>query len=111
MQKKARRITENGQTKKQPQKERRDPQRVLNEIEASKLSDIEFKIMVIRMLKNLSGNYRGLHGSYTELTVNYTSMKKYIETINKMQQEMKNTILELKHTLEGIKTRLDEAED
>ena len=27
----------------------------LNEMEASKLSDIEFKIMVIRLLKELSG--------------------------------------------------------
>ena len=33
------------------------PERVLNEIEASNLSDTEFKIMFIRMLKELSENY------------------------------------------------------
>ena len=37
-------------------------------------------------------------------------MKEDIETINKSQQEMKNTISEL-NTVEGIKSRLDEAED
>ena len=31
--------------------------------------------------------------------------------INKSQEEMKNTISEPKNTVEGIKTRLDEAED
>ena len=62
---------------------------MLNEIEASKLSDIEFKIIVIRMLKELGENYKELHGTYKELTENYTSMKKYIESISKSQGEMK----------------------
>ena len=48
-------------------------------MEASKLSDIEFKRMVIRMLKELSDNYKELSG-------NYSSMKKEIETINKNQE-------------------------
>ena len=38
-------------------------------------------------------------------------MKKEIGTINKVQEEMKNTISELQNTVEGIKSRLDEAED
>ena len=38
-------------------------------------------------------------------------MKMEIETINKGQQEMKNTISELKNSVEGMKRRLDEAED
>ena len=38
-------------------------------------------------------------------------MKKDIETINKSQEEMKTTISELMNTIEGIKSRLDEAED
>ena len=46
---------------------------MLNEIEASKLSDTEFKIMVIRMFKELSENYRELLGSYEELMANYTT--------------------------------------
>ena len=44
----------------------------LNKMEVSKLSDIEFKIMVIRMLKKLTDNYK-------DLSENYISMKKEIE--------------------------------
>ena len=46
---------------------------MLNEIEISKPSDTEFKIMVIRMLKELSENYKELQESYKELTVKYTA--------------------------------------
>ena len=65
---------------------------MLNEIEASRLSDIEFKTMVIRKLNELTENYQKLQGSYKELTANYTSMKNDIDTINKSQEEM-NTLL------------------
>ena len=67
------------------------PLKEFNEMEASKLSDIEFKRMVIRMLNELTDNYK-------ELSENYNSMKKEIETINKTQGEMKNTISEIKKT-------------
>ena len=43
---------------------------MLNEIEANKGLDMVFKVMVIRMLKELSENYKELQGSYKELTVN-----------------------------------------
>ena len=46
-------------------------------METCKLSDIEFRRMVIRMLKELTDNYKGL-------SENYNSMKKEIETINKL---------------------------
>ena len=49
------------------------PQKELNEMEASKLSDIEFKKMIIRMLKELTDTYK-------ELSENYNNMKKKIET-------------------------------
>ena len=43
------------------------PERVLNEIEASSSSDIEFKIMVICMLKEFSENYKELSGNYISI--------------------------------------------
>ena len=52
----------------------------LNQLEASKLSDIEFKIMVIKMFKELTDNYK-------EFTENYNSMKKEVETIHKNQEK------------------------
>ena len=59
------------------------PLKELNEMEISKLPDIEFKIMFIKMLKELTDNYK-------ELSENYISMKKEIEPINKNEEEMKN---------------------
>ena len=57
--------------------------KMLNEIEASQLSDIEFKAMVIRKLNELNENYQKLQGNYEEPTASYISMKNDIETINK----------------------------
>ena len=71
------------------------PVKERDKMEASKLSHIEFKIMFIRMLKELTDNCK-------ELNENYNRMKKEIETINKNQEEMKNTISEVKNTLGGI---------
>ena len=61
--------------------------------EASQISDIDFKELVIRKLNELTQNYQKLQGKYNELTANYINMKKEIETINKGQEEMNNTIL------------------
>ena len=52
------------------------PLKELNEKEVPKLSDIEYKITVIKRLKELTDNCKGL-------SENYISMKKKIETINK----------------------------
>ena len=65
------------------------PLKKLNKMEASKILDIEFKRMVIRMLKELTHNYK-------ELSENYNGMKKEINTINENQEEIKNTISEIK---------------
>ena len=51
-------------------------EKMLNEIEASQLSDIVFKAMVIRKLIELTENYQKLQGNYNELTANYINMKK-----------------------------------
>ena len=51
------------------------PLKELNEIEVSKLSDVELKIMVIKLLKELTDNYK-------ELSEKYNSMKKEIENYN-----------------------------
>ena len=76
----------------------------LNEMEASNLLDIEFKRMIIKVVKELSENYKELSENYRELSQNYHNLKKDIETIKKNKSEMKDT-------LEGINSRVDEAED
>ena len=62
------------------------------------------------MLKKLSENFKELQGSFKELIVNYTIMKKDIEIINETGGN-ENAISEMKNIVEGIKSRLDEAED
>ena len=58
------------------------PLKELNKMEVAKLSDIEFKITVMKMIRELTDNYN-------ELSEKCISMKKGIETINKNQEEMK----------------------
>ena len=65
----------------------------LDKMEASNLSDREFRVMIIRILSS---------------THTHT---KDIETIKKDQSEIKNAISEINNTLERINSRLDETED
>ena len=66
---------------------------MLNAIQASQLSHIEFKTMVIRKLNELSANYQKLQGNYEVLTANYITIKKDIETTNKGQEKRRRKFL------------------
>ena len=50
---------------------------MLNEKEASQLSDIEFKELVIRKLNELTKNYQKLQGNNNEHTANYINCLLY----------------------------------
>ena len=64
------------------------PEKELNKIEISNLSDAEFKTMVGRMLQELSED---------------------LSSIKKIQSERKDTLIEIKNNLQGNKSRMDEA--
>ena len=49
-------------------------------MEAKKLSHVEFRRMVIRMLKEVTDNYK-------ELSEDYINMRKKIETMNKTRKK------------------------
>ena len=66
------------------------PEKELNEVEISSLSDAEFKTLVIRMLKEISED---------------------LNSIYKIQSEMKDTLIEIKNNLQGNNSRVDEAEN
>ena len=66
------------------------PEKELNEMEISNLSDAEFKTLVIRMLKELSED---------------------LSSIKKIQSEMKDTLVEIKKNLQGNKSRVDKAKN
>ena len=66
------------------------PDKELNEMEISNLSDAEFKSLVTRMLKELSED---------------------LNSIKKIQSEMKDILIEIKNNLQGINSRVDEAKN
>ena len=59
-------------------------------MEISNLSDAEFKMLVIRMLKELSED---------------------LNSIKEIQSERKDTLIEIKNNLQGNNSRVDEAEN
>ena len=77
-------------------------------MEATQIIDAMFKIMVIRMLKDLRGKIDDLSETLNREIV---GIKKNIETINKNQSQMKITTPEIKNLLEGINSGLDKAVD
>ena len=57
-------------------KKEESSEKELKEIEASNLPNIEFKVVVITMLKELSENYKELNGNYISMkTLNKNSWK------------------------------------
>ena len=71
----------------------------INEEETGKLPEKQFRIMIVKMIKNLENK-----------------MEKMQESINKDIEELKNkhmnnTITEIKNTLEGNKSKISEAEE
>ena len=66
------------------------PEKELNKMEISNLSDAEFKTLVIRMLKELSED---------------------LSSIKMIQSEMKDTLTEIKNNLQGNNSRVDEAKN
>ena len=74
----------------QMKEQNKTPEKELNKMEISNLSDAEFKTLVIRMLKELTG---------------------YFNSIKKTQAEMKITLSEIKKNLQGTNDGVDEAEN
>ena len=66
------------------------PEKELNKMEISNLSDAEFKILVIGMLKKLSED---------------------LSSIKKTQLEKKGTLTEIKNNLQGNNSRMDQVEN
>ena len=72
----------------QMKKQIKTPEKELNKMEISNLSDAEFEILVIRMLKELSED---------------------LNSIKKMQSETMDILIEIKTNLQGCTNREDKA--
>ena len=70
------------------------------EEEIGKLPEKEFRIMIIKIIKNLENKMEKMQ----------ESINKDLEELKNKHTETNNTIIEIKNTLEGINSRISEAE-
>ena len=73
----------------------------INEEEIGKLPEKEFRIMIVKMIKNLENRMEKMQ----------ESTNKDLEELKNKYTETNNTITEIKSTREGINTRISEAEE
>ena len=72
------------------------PEKELNKMEISNLSDAEFKTLVIRMLKELSKDLSSIKKTQTEMKGTLNEIKNNLQGNNSMD-EAKNQINDLEH--------------
>ena len=81
----------------QIKEQNKTPEKELNEIEISKLSDTKFKTLVIRMLKELTGYFNSTKKTQAEMKVALSEIKKNLQGANSRVNEAKNQINDLVH--------------
>ena len=74
----------------QTKEQNKTPEKELNEMEISNLSDAEFKTLIIRMLKELSED---------------------LNSIKKIKSDMKDALIEIKNNLQGNNSRVAEGKN
>ena len=84
----------------QMKKQTRNTEVQVNEEEISKLPGKEFRIMIVKVIKNLENKMQKMQ----------ESINKDLEELENKHTETNNTITEIKNTLEGI-SRISEAEE
>ena len=73
----------------------------INEEEIGKLPEKEFRIMMVKMIKDLESKREKMQ----------ESINKDLEELKNKHTETNNTITEIKNTLEGINGKISEAEE
>ena len=73
----------------------------INEEEIGKLSEKEFRMMIVKMVKNLENIMEKMQ----------ESINKDLEELKNKHTETKNTITEIKNTLKGMNSRISEVEE
>ena len=73
----------------------------INEEEIGKLPEKQYRIMIVKMIKNLENKMKKIR----------ESTDKDLEELKNKHTETNNTITEIKNTLEGINSRISEAEE
>ena len=85
----------------QMKKQTRNIEVQINEEEIGKLPEKEFRIMIVKVIKNFENKMEKMQ----------ESINKDLEELKNNHRETNNTITEIKNTLEGINSRVSEAEE
>ena len=85
----------------QTKEQTRNTEVQIDEEEIGKLPEKEFRIMIIKMIKNLENRMEKMQ----------ESINKDLGKLKNKHTETNNTITEIKNTLEGINSRISEAEE
>ncbi|XP_067579078.1 LINE-1 type transposase domain-containing protein 1 [Pseudorca crassidens] len=83
----------------------KNPPDLTNEEEIGSLPEKEFRIMIVRLIRNLGDRMDNRMDKMQE------SVNKDLEELKMKQATMNNTINEIKSTLDGINSRITEAEE
>ena len=73
----------------------------INEEEIGKIPEKEFRIMIVKMIKNIENKIEKMQ----------ESINKNLGELKNKHTETNNTTTEIKNTLEGINSRISEAEE
>ena len=73
----------------------------INEEEIGKLPEKQFRITIVKMIKNIENKMQKMQ----------KSINKDLEKLKNKHTETNNTITEIKNNLEGINSRISEAEE
>ena len=73
----------------------------INEEEIGKLPEKEFRIIIVKMIKNLENKIEKMQ----------ESINKDLEELKTKHTETNNTVTEIKNTLEGLNSKISEAEE
>ena len=76
----------------QMKEQNKTPEKELNKIETSNLSDAEFKTLVIRMLKELTGYFKNIKKTQAKMKFSLSKIKKNLQGSNSGGERMKSTI-------------------
>ena len=75
----------------------RTPEKELNKMEISNLSDAQFETLFIRMLKEIIGCCNSIKKTQTEMKITLSEIKKNLQGARSGEDEAKNQINDLEH--------------
>ena len=87
----------------------RTPEKKLNKTKQSNPSDAEFKILVIRMLKELSEDLNSIKNIHSKMKDALIEIKNNLQGNNSTVEETKNQINDMEH--KGVKNNQSEQEE